>query len=369
MTAGNQGGTALGVHVQLYDQARTAHLERQASDPRLTLLYAAPRYDFDDALAGRVDARRTGVLEAARLLWRSDVAVLEITEPAFLAGTVRAAACLVALRLRHLARRGPMPRIVSYAIGNNDPRHEYRPRTAREQLTFRAKWWLSGRVLRSVDRIAFGTPQAEATYRALYGPPRRRQAVRLVPALPTACTCPPAPPDPGAVVFLGAFVERKGLRVLLEAWRDVDHPGATLTVVGKGPLEGEVRALVASDARVRLVVDPPREQIHAELRTASVLVLPSQESPTWREQVGLPIVEALQHGCTVVTTDQTGLAPWLTEHGHRVVPAQTDPLGLADSLGSALRSPVPRADVMASLPDRDGREAAHEWMFAGSGRD
>jgi len=356
-------------HVQLYDQARTAHLERQAADPRLTLLYAARRYDFDDRLAERLDARRTSALDAARLLWRSDVAVLEITEPAFLAGVVRAATCLAALRLRRVVRRRPVPRIVAYAIANNDPRNEYRPRSLRSRMTFRTKWWLSSVVVRSVDRLVFGTPQAEETYRVLYGPPRPRQETRTVPALPTACSCPPAT-RPSGIVFLGAFVERKGLAVLLDAWPTLtQHPGTTLTIVGKGALEDEVRALAEKDDRIRVVVDPPREQIHAELRAAAVLVLPSQESPTWREQVGLPIVEALQHGCTVVTTDQTGLAPWLAEHGHRVIPARGTSADLGAALLDALLAPVPRADVLASLPAQDGREAAHEWMFAGSSRD
>ncbi|MBO3096485.1 glycosyltransferase family 4 protein [Cellulomonas dongxiuzhuiae] len=357
----------LRAHVQLYEQARTAHLERQAADPRLSLLYAAPRYDFDVQLAERLDARRASTLDAARLLWRSDVAVLEITEPAFLAGIVRAATCLTALRLRRVVRRRPLPRVVSYAIGNNDPREEYQPRSVREQVTFRAKWWMSSRVVRRVDRLVFGTPQAAATYHALYGPPSRHQETRTIPALPTPCSCPTAAPDPGRILFLGAFVERKGLAVLLEAWPALaEHPGTTLTCVGKGQLEGEVRALAATDDRVRVVVDPPREQIHAELRAASVLVLPSQASPTWREQVGLPIVEALEHGCTVVTTDQTGLAPWLAEHGHRVVPSSAAAADLGDALLDTLLAPLPRAEVLASLPTQDGREAAHAWMFADS---
>ncbi|QCB94430.1 glycosyltransferase family 4 protein [Cellulomonas shaoxiangyii] len=376
MTVSAQAGGADGplrAHVQLYDQARTAHLERQLADPRLTLLYTAPRYDFDTDLAGRIDARRTGTAAAARLIWRSRVEVLEITEPAFLAGVVRAATCLATLRLRHLVLRRPVPRVVTYVIGNSDPRREYRPRSAREHATFRAKWWLSRAVARTVDRLVFGTPEAEATYRSLYGPPRPGQEVRTVTALPMPCTCPEAAGEPGRVLFLGALVARKGLPVLLDAWPAVAAalPSATLTVVGTGPLEDAVRALAEADERVRLVVDPPRDRIHAELRAATVLVLPSQASPTWREQVGLPIVEALQHGCTVVTTDQTGLAPWLAEHAHRVVPTSDAPEPLGAAVLAALRAPIPRAEVLASLPDRDGREEAHAWLFAptGSARD
>jgi glycosyltransferase involved in cell wall biosynthesis len=90
-------------------------------------------------------------------------------------------------------------------------------------------------------------------------------------------------------------------------------------------------------------------------------VLPSQPSATWREQVGLPIVEGLSYGCTIVTTTETGLAGWLSEHGHRVVAADADDGELAAAVAAALLNPV--EDVVASLPDHDGRLAADAWMF------
>jgi glycosyltransferase involved in cell wall biosynthesis len=96
--------------------------------------------------------------------------------------------------------------------------------------------------------------------------------------------------------------------------------------------------------------------------------LASQPTAGWREQVGLPIVEGLAHGCRVVTTDQTGLAGWLREHadrGHRVVPAGGSGADLAAAVLAALTTPTGDGpgSVLADLPVRDGRLAADDWLF------
>jgi glycosyltransferase involved in cell wall biosynthesis len=188
----------------------------------------------------------------------------------------------------------------------------------------------------------------------------------VVPALPVACPCAQGDAQRRPrVVFLGAFAARKGFPLLAEAWPLVlaDQPDAELVVVGKGELEPLAHELGALSS-VRVVVDPPRDAIHEELRQARVLALPSQRAGRWREQVGLPIVEGLAHGCTVVTTDETGLADWLVETGHRVLHAPTSVEDLAGSIAAALRENRSAADVSATLPLTDGRLEADAWMFS-----
>jgi glycosyltransferase involved in cell wall biosynthesis len=110
-------------------------------------------------------------------------------------------------------------------------------------------------------------------------------------------------------------------------------------------------------------VDPPRAQIHQLLASSQVLVLPCQPTPSWREQVGLPIVEGLSYGCTVVTTTETGLASWLAAAGHQVTSADATAEELAAAILAAVRHPLQAGDVLASLPDVDGRLAADDWLF------
>jgi glycosyltransferase involved in cell wall biosynthesis len=114
---------------------------------------------------------------------------------------------------------------------------------------------------------------------------------------------------------------------------------------------------------VSVVVDPPRARVHALQREASVAVLLSQRTRTWREQVGLPVVEGLAHGCAVLATTETGLAAWLEEHGHAVVDPAADPERVADVLVGLLDARRPAATVLADLPDVDGRLAADAWLL------
>jgi glycosyltransferase involved in cell wall biosynthesis len=167
------------------------------------------------------------------------------------------------------------------------------------------------------------------------------------------------------VVYLGIFLQRKGIDRVLAAWPLVRQavPDARLQVLGKGALEAQVRAAAAADESIDVVVDPPRSQIQDVLSRAQVLALPSQPTPIWREQVGLPIVEALAAGCSVVTTTETGLASWLAAHGHSVVAPEARPEVLAEAIVEQLRAHRPAEDVLADLPLVDGRLEADGWMF------
>ncbi|WP_019135043.1 glycosyltransferase family 4 protein [Cellulomonas massiliensis] len=366
MTPPPSAPPAAGGRARLYRTARTAHLERAATLPPALLLFDEARYDFDPELARRVGAVQVGALGAARLVGRAGVTTLEVNEPALLDGARRTAVTLAWLGLRALLGRA-RPVVVTYAIDNLDPRDVREP-GLRRRLARRVDLALARFVWSRCDRVAFGTPAAERMYAQAF--PRHRRPLRttVVPALPEPCGCVGDEPRAGAV-FLGAFADRKGLPLLAAAWPHVarELPGARLTLVGKGPLEPLAREL-AQRADVDLLVDPPRDRIHAVLRSAQVLVLPSRRTARWREQVGLPIVEGLAHGCTVVTTSETGLADWLDAHGHHVVPDDGRAETVAEALAAALRTVRDPASVRADLPTADGRLAADAWMFADGDR-
>lgn len=352
--------------VKLYHQARTAHLERAAEGPGITLLYESARYDFDVAAAQGADVRQVSAREAARLVSRSRVRVLEITEPAYLPGVRRAARVVIEVRLRTMWRRGRRPLLVTYAIANSDPASEWAPDGLRQHVGRALNLALARWLARRCDRIAFGTPAAQDVYRSQYGRPRRGQTRMLTLALPASCTCGTVDDKRShSLVFVGAFVPRKGFDLLLDAWPGIAEavPDARLTIIGVGELAAAAERLATADDRVTLLTDPSRSLIHDTLRASSVLTLPSRATPTWREQVGLPIVEGLQHGCTVVTTEQTGLAQWLTAHGHHVVDSGGGATELGFVLANALRAPRTPSAVLADLPEHDGRQTAEQWLF------
>ncbi|RII92740.1 glycosyltransferase [Clavibacter michiganensis] len=352
--------------VRLYESLRTAHLERAHELAPASILYRVTRYDFDDRLAEGLDLHRAGRLRAGLVILRSDVRTLEVNEPLMLSSLPATAVALVALRLREL-RGGARAEVVTYAIGNADPFASPVPPRLRSRVRRLAERRLARLVMRRVDRVVYGTDGARDTYLEVLGGARLDAVSELVPALPARHDARRVDPVAGSALFVGALSERKGVRVLLAAWPTVRaaRPGATLRILGKGPLQAEVEAAAAADPSITVEIDPARDVIHEAMHDASVLALPSQPSPTWREQVGLPIVEALSHGCTVVTTTETGLADWLRVRGHGVTLDAGSAHELAAVLGAALDSPVDPTAVLDALPARDGRLQADDVLFAG----
>lgn len=348
-------------NVRVYQSVRTAHLERFAVLEPATVYFVDTSYDFEDALTEQVDVRRCASLwQLFRRLLVTRVDTLEVNEPLMVPGLKIASVAVAAVRLHGLLHRH-RTEVVTYAIENSDPYENLR-----DQLRWRLPFYrvATALLVRQLDRVAFGTTASHDTYRPHLGPFRGSRTD--VPALPSPChDCPEAPTEPDRVVFVGAFNERKGVRQLVDAWPRVRRlrPEARLRILGKGALQPVVDAAAGSDPTLEVVVDPERARIHRELRSAKVAVLLSQPWRGWREQVGLPIVEALAHGCLVVTTDETGLATWLAEHGHPVVPARSGPEAVAAAVADALASPRSPESVRADLPGEDGRLAADRWMF------
>jgi glycosyltransferase involved in cell wall biosynthesis len=350
----------------VYDTVRSAHLERAHQLAPASILYRRHRYDFDPALAEGLDLHQGGLLGSAVTVLRSGLTSVEVNEPLMRPSVARTAALVAVARAAARLRRRELF-LTAYAIENRDPFGPGRPPTVRARVRTALDRAAGRYVARHLDRVAFGTAAAEALYDSLLGQELAGVRRALVPALSSPCGCPPGTGfRDGRVLFLGALTDRKGVSQLLDAWPEVvaRRPDARLAVVGSGPLQPQVADVAAREASVELVVGPPRARVHELLRESAVLVLLSQRTPTWREQVGLPIVEALAHGCSVVTTDETGLARWLAEHGHDVLPPGAPADEVAGAVVRALDRRRPPESVLADLPRTDGRLDADAWLSA-----
>lgn len=373
-------------HVRLYEQVRSAHLERARDLAPAAIVYRVKRYDFDPTLTDGVELAQAGTLAAARLAMRSRITRVEVDEPLYLDSLPRTAAVLAVLGMKRLGG-APRAEIATYAIEDLDP-FAARPPRVRSRVRRSLERVLAGYIWHRLDTVVYGTSEAGALYGSTFRHSPRRQLT--VEALPSPCACldhpagsgtatstatadgAPAGPvqrDPDGVLFLGALSPRKGFADVLEAWPAIlsRHPGARLTIVGAGELLPQAEAAAAADLSIRLIVDPARSVVHDELRRAHVLVLPSRRVGTWREQVGLPIVEGLAHGCEIVTTSETGIAEWLIDAGHVVLPAEVLSAGLADGVVDALVNPRTSDDILADLPGVDGRIAAGRALFREAG--
>lgn len=355
--------------IRVYDWVRTAHLERLAEMSEGLLIYINQNYDFDPSAApahARV-TRMTRAAAAREIFRASGCVTVEINEPTAWASWKTHLSLLPAIHLRRLLRR--QTNVIAYCIDNADP-VDY---LVSSRLWPRWFAWLFSRVMvnlvvRTLDRVAFGTEDSYRNYRRICGESvlvsHGRQSALFHCLSPKAKGLDVGAPKTG-VIFVGALDRRKGILELLEAWPSVVglYPGARLSILGKGELAEEIVCQTAADSSIELVIDPSREQISASLLMAKCLVLYSQPVEGWREQIGLPILEALSAGCEVVASDQTGLADWLRQTGHTVVASDASVNALATAVCSALRSKRSVSELVSFLPEVDGRLAADEWLL------
>lgn len=354
---------------RVYTNLRTAHLERFRKMTPARVLYTSTRYDFDENMIDRanppVRLSRIGVIHE---LLRRHYSVLEVSEPCVVADWPFLLAQVAAVRLRGAfsCRRTT---IVAYCIGNADP-----------AVALEQRWWLPKPIARSIaratmntlvrstDRLAFGTTGSLALYQDCVGGHRLIGKSRLFEALPSACEClteSTEPHIPTQLAFVGSLAARKGIRTIMAAWDLLrkDRAGATLRILGKGELEREVTAWAAGRPEVSVAIDPPRLTIHRVLRESGVVIMLSDHRPS-REQVGLPILEGLGHGCEIVTSTETGLADWLIRHGHAVVALDAPARTVADEIEAAFRRAAERTGSLPDLPTLDQRVVADRWMTA-----
>lgn len=160
-------------------------------------------------------------------------------------------------------------------------------------------------------------------------------------------------PEPGHIVFLGNWLERKGAHLMPRIFRAIRSraPHARLTLIG--PPLGTTAAF-APDDRSSVAASGFVDQSQAEaiLTTADVLVLPS-----FFEGMPLAALECLTFGIPTVGFAIAGTAAAVGESG------VLTPVGDADRLGHAVADLVEDRDRRAALA-RSARTRAAELSWA-----
>jgi alpha-maltose-1-phosphate synthase len=126
-------------------------------------------------------------------------------------------------------------------------------------------------------------------------------------------------------LFLGSLGPRKGVPLLLQAWRQLLPAGAELWLAGS--LNDRDARLIPSLSGMRMIGKVPRQRVPALLRECDVLVLPS-----YLEGLALVQLEALASGLPIIATEATG-APDLIING---VEGYIIPVGDVEALREAL---------------------------------
>lgn len=171
--------------------------------------------------------------------------------------------------------------------------------------------------------------------------------------LPSDCRIPDTKPF---VLFLGRISWKKGLDRLIAAMAHV--PGGELVIAGND--EEGLRAkleLIARDAdvaeRVRFI-GPVRDEAKWRLiRSAALFALPS-----YSENFGIAVLEAMACGVPVVVTPEVGLAKTVREVGAGLV-VDGDAQKLGQAIGGLLADPDQRQALGAA--GRNSAETRFSW--------
>ncbi|MFI5291250.1 MAG: glycosyltransferase family 4 protein [Candidatus Limnocylindrales bacterium] len=160
------------------------------------------------------------------------------------------------------------------------------------------------------------------------------------------------------LLFVGRFEQRKGLLVLLRAFRALRRSGrdCRLLVVGRGPQEREARRYIATRGLTGVhllgrVSDQEKARLFA---TADVYVSPA----TGQESFGIVLLEAMAAGTAIVCSDIHGYKGVVRRGQQALLVPPRDPVELAEAIGSLLDDPALRARMGAS-----GRQRAEQFSW------
>ena len=177
------------------------------------------------------------------------------------------------------------------------------------------------------------------------------------------------PVDKTVFIFVGRLIERKGIRVLLEACHQLKQQGRddfTLLVIGEGEQKSDLQAFAKEKGLAAQTIWTgwvDYRQLGSYLQQADVFVFPTYED-VW----GMVVPEAMACGTPVICSEQAGAKEMIEpgESGYLFEPEQPEALaslmqkfidcpGLANEMGVSARetvtqySPTATAKTLAKL--------------------
>ena len=177
----------------------------------------------------------------------------------------------------------------------------------------------------------------------------------------------PTPAHDPYVVFVGRFVEKKGITYLLHAMVKVRErrPDVGLKLVGSGPLDRQIRREVAelllADA-VTFTGSVGHQDVVGHLQAAAVACVPSIIDSRG-ETEGMPtvVIEAMAAGTRVVATNVDGIPDVLKDRKNGWLAQPADSVDLARQLLAALEDSDGDARTRAASATAQG----YDWSEVG----
>jgi glycosyltransferase involved in cell wall biosynthesis len=151
---------------------------------------------------------------------------------------------------------------------------------------------------------------------------------------------------PFRFVFVGQFIERKRLDLLISALATLKRQDVELDVIGSGPLEKELQSFAEKiwPGKVRWLGRLPLGEVPPAMARADCLVLPSRHDG-W----GAVVSEALMAGTPAICSDACGAAEVVRASGVGGVFASGDLSSLVRNLEAVLASGKPKVQDRLEL--------------------
>lgn len=223
------------------------------------------------------------------------------------------------------------------------------------------KWWESPLLERMVSGGLWVTADSRFCAREIARSlPRLAGRIQVVPN-GVAAVFPAQPEAPSARPFVlcaARLVHRKGIDVLLMAWKDVcgEFDGVDLAVCGadfSGGHYQRLARLLGLSARVRFLGKLERSRVWALMHSCLFFVYPSR-----RENFGMAALEAMACGKAVLATRTGGVSELIEDGQSGLLVASED----VEALGAGLRRLLGDAELRAKLGKRAKEASAcYHW--------
>lgn len=149
--------------------------------------------------------------------------------------------------------------------------------------------------------------------------------------------------------YMGRLVAEKGLETLVEAAVILRRQSLPISfyvlIVGSGPEEAVLQrkiSLAGLDDCFVFTGAVPHCEANAYLNCIDIFVLPSRTTPSWKEQFGRVIIEALACGVPVIGSDSGQIPHLLKETGGGRVFPEGNAAILAEQLLRLIQDPISR---------------------------
>lgn len=130
--------------------------------------------------------------------------------------------------------------------------------------------------------------------------------------------------------YVGTLSEHKGVKVLLDAWREYDDPGAELHIAGCGPLHDVVEQAAAADDRIQVDGLLTKDKLQRLYKKTDALIVPS----VCIENRPNVIAEALAHGIVIIASESGGIPEMLKDVSRCSLVLPNDPAALLSAMRS-----------------------------------